>query len=836
MVAISRQCFFLHLTAFHLSPLHTHPAAENLMRPASRIAFYILFWTVWHCPTGCLAQTETVDFASQIQPLLAKRCYACHGPDSQEAGIRFDQRDTLTAQADSGQAAIVPGRSDESELIRRVISNDEATRMPPEGNPLSSAEVLALKAWIDAGAHYTKHWAFQPINRPALPLVNRREDALQPLDLFVLNKLERAGMRWQHQADPATLILRVYWDVTGLPPSPEVLAAWLERWDESSYADLVDQLLASPSMGERWARMWLDVVRYAESNSFERDNPKPNAWRFRDYIVRSFNSDKPFNQFVREQIAGDELDQVTTDSLIATGYYRLGLWDDEPADPLQARFDEYDDLVTTTGQAFLALTVNCARCHDHKIDPITQRDYYAMVAFLRDVTSYGDRGDQSSNNQLDLDTELAQQHRQLDSQIRSLERKLRKLEQLAITKMSAPDQRATEGEGRAKVLAEKLQAHLDADQWQEHQSLKAELSKLIEDKQSLPPRVTTLGLAKLDSSPPKTHILLRGSPQNEGPEVEPAFPELLGGGQPDLPANLEGATSAGRRRVLADWLASDKNWLTARVIVNRIWLHYFGRGIVRSPNNFGLMGDPPTHPELLDYLASNLIENGWTLKDIHRQILLSSTYQRSSQIDPASQSVDPSNNLFWRQNIKRLGAEQVRDGVLSATGQLNLEQSGPPMYPTLSAEVLASQSQPGRNWEHSPADQQARRSVYIHVKRSLPVPMLSVFDFPETDSSCEARFLTIQPAQALTLLNSQWMQEQAQFLLQRVEREVGKDLEKQAARCLQLCGELQPQPVDVQELVSLVERLVQEHQMSDLQARRSMALVALNLNRFLFLD
>ncbi len=811
------------------------PADERSMRRTVPFAAALL---VGLCTINLsrFAQADEVDFATTIQPILAKRCYSCHGPDTQQGGLRFDKREAALVEGESGQIAIVPGDAAKSELIKRITSHDESDRMPPEGKPLNNSEIEAMRSWIQGGAEFKKHWSFQPLSKPALPTLRVAQLARQPLDLFVLQRLEKAGLSWVEQADATTLVRRVYLDVTGLPPTPEELQSWTTNWNENSFAKLVDQLLANPSFGERWARMWLDVVRYAESNSFERDNPKPNAWRYRDYVINAFNSDKPYSQFMREQIAGDELDKVTQETLTATAYYRLGLWDDEPADPLQARFDEYDDIVTTTGQAFLALTVNCARCHDHKIDPITQGDYYSMVAFMRDVTSYADRGDQVSNNQLDINAEAAIAHKEADAKMRSLEKKLKKMEQEAIVKMPAPDQRATEGDGREKVLKEKLQSFMDEATWTEYSNLKSEYQQVTTVKKSLPPRDTTLGLAKLDPKPPTTYVLHRGSPQNQGKEVVPAFPELLGGGTPELPKMPDDAKSAGRRRVLADWLAANDNWLTARVIVNRIWLHYFGRGIVRSPNNFGLMGDIPTHPELLDYLATELIESGWSLKHIHRQILLSATYQLSSRSDAKLASIDPMNNMFWRQNLKRLGAEQVRDGVLAVTGELNLEKFGPPIYPTLSAEVLASQSQPGRNWEKSTVAQQARRSVYIHVKRSLPVPMLSVFDFPETDTSCEARFLTVQPGQALTLLNSQWMQEQAQHLLDRATREVGSDLSKQAERMLELVGSTKPAAEDVAELVALYERLKTRQSMDDSSARRNVALVALNLNQFIFVD
>ncbi|MGN6545953.1 MAG: DUF1553 domain-containing protein, partial [Aureliella sp.] len=518
-------------------------------------------------------------------------------------------------------------------------------------------------------------------------------------------------------------------------------------------------------------------------------------------------------------------------------YYRLGLWDDEPADPLQARFDEYDDLVTTTGQAFLALTINCARCHDHKIDPIPQADYYALVAFMRDVTTYGTRGDQTTNNQIELTgQELAEQYATLRNQIQELSQRIHKIEQAAIVKMPAPDQRATEGPERDKVLQEKLKEYLSADETAEYDELQKQKRGAERELRRLPPREMVLGLGKCEPTPPPTHVLLRGSPHAEGDVVAPAFPRLLTSEVPQLPPVAEGAKSAGRRRVLAEWLASKDNWLTARVIVNRVWQHYFGRGIARSPNNFGLMGDRPTHPQLIDFLATQLIDHDWSLKWLHREILLSSTYRQSSSQRSEAAEIDPDNNLFWRQSVRRLSAEQLRDSILAVTGQLNEEQFGASFYPTLSAEVLASQSRPGAGWGHSSPADQARRSIYIHVKRSLPVPMLAAFDFPETDISCEARFLTTQPGQALGMLNSQWMQEQAAALYARVCRDAGADVHARAARTLELVTSQKPSERDVDELVDLAARLQTKYQFDAEQAGRAMCLAALNINQFMYID
>ncbi len=780
---------------------------------------------------------KAVDFAAEIQPLLARKCYACHGPDQHEGGLRFDDRLTVIGEADSGLAAIVPGNEIKSELLRRVVASEESgERMPPEGKPLSESEVQLLSRWIAAGAEYSEHWAFRPPQRPPVPVTQAPNWAKQPLDQFILSKLETAGLSPVATAAPAELIRRVYLDVTGLPPAPEVVEELSRDWSEDSYVQLVDRLLAAPAFGERWARMWLDVVRYAETNSFERDGAKPNAWKYRDYVIDAMNGDLPYDQFIREQIAGDELDEVTPQSLTATGYYRLGLWDDEPADPLLAVFDGYDDLVTTTSQAFLGLTLNCARCHDHKIDPLLQKDYYAMVAFMRDVTPYASRGDGTTNNQVDINSDVGRMHDEFEARRKEIEKTTKQIERGAIKQMTAEEQRATEGPEREKVLRRELANYLEDDERAEYAKLKSELQNLLSKQSNLPPRETVLGLAKLDATPKATYLLLRGSPYNEGDVVEPSFPKLLGGGVPKIPEPNADASSSGRRRILAEWLASDSNWMTSRVIANRIWLHYFGRGIVRSPNNFGLMGDPPTHPELLDFLATELVRDDWQLKSLHRQILLSSTYRLSTHSRADALAQDPANNLFWRQNTRRLSAEQIRDSVLAIVGQLNEQLHGESMFVTLSAEVLASQSRPGSGWgESSPADQ-ARRSIYIHVKRSLPVPMLTAFDFPDTDTSCEARFLTTQPGQALTMLNSDWMQQQAQAFYQRLQREAGEDLQSQAHRCLELSTSRPAKQADVDELVGLVRRLKEKHNLSEQKAREAMCLVALNINSFFYVD
>jgi hypothetical protein len=498
----------------------------------------------------------------------------------------------------------------------------------------------------------------------------------------------------------------------------------------------------------------LDLVRFAETNSFERDSVKPHAWRYRDYVIRSFNEDKPYDQFVREQLAGDEFDPPTTDSIIATGFYRLGLWDDEPADRLLAKFDGLDDIVTTTGQVFLGLTVNCGRCHDHKIDPITQEDYYSLVAFFHNITPMSKQGP-------------------------TIERPI-----------------LVDGQADAKALA-------------------------VSDHG---PRA------------PETFVLLRGNPRSVGERVEPAFPVVLDSRRPEIPAAAPEDATSGRRMVLANWIASPDNRMTSRVMVNRIWQHHFGRGIVRSANNFGKNGSPPTHPELLDWLGEQFVACGWRMKAMHRLIMNSSTYRMSSQMDPVALAKDPTNDLFWRFDMRRLTAEEVRDSIHAVNGRLNGKMYGPGIYPEISKEVLAGQSRPGSGWGKSSAEEQARRSIYIHVKRSLLTPLLEAFDLPDPDSSCEARFVTTQPSQALALLNGEFLNRQAAAFAERLRREAGEEPASQVRRALELALCREPDPASVERGLRLIETLQTDEGVSADKALEYYCLMVFNLNEFMYLD
>ncbi|MEM6691615.1 MAG: PSD1 and planctomycete cytochrome C domain-containing protein [Planctomycetota bacterium] len=789
--------------------------------------------------TAC---AQSIDYTRDIQPILASRCYSCHGPDEAESGVRFDDRESVIAEAESGEFPIVPGDAEASEMLVRVLlEDDDYSRMPPEGDALTEAQIEALRKWINEGAPYKQHWAYEPVASVAVPQGHHEN----PIDNFVQASLDQVDLPMNGAADRRTLIRRVTYDLTGLPPSFEEIEAFCQSEDPFAYEKLVDRLLDSRQYGEKWGRHWLDLVRYAETNSFERDGAKPNAWKYRDYVIRSFNEDKPYDQFIREQLAGDELDEVTKETLTATGYYRLGIWDDEPADMLQARYDELDDIIATTGQALLGTTLNCARCHDHKIDPIKQRDYYAMVAAISDVTTWGTRRDQKSNNQLDVsDPGLIDKYRQSDERIASIEAQMREIEQAAIVQMPAPDQRATEGrpKERKRVLDAKLREYVDDETFKGYTRLKDELRAANDNRKQLPPRESIMALARVHERPEQTFVLYRGSPHSPTDPVEPGVPEILAGSAEtatleDNPFDLETPwikrRAVGRRKQLADWITSPENPMTARVMVNRIWQHHFGRGIVASTNNFGLMATPPTHPELLDWLAIKFVAGGWRFKSMHRMIVLSKTYQQTSTISDDHVRLDAQNLLLGGFPMRRLDAEELRDTMLAVSGQLNLQSYGPSIYPELSREVLLSQSKPGQGWYPSAPDQQNRRSVYVHVKRSLIMPMMAEFDFPDPDSSCEGRFKTLGPGQALALINGEFARNCASVIAEDLGGEASDEFVSMA---IQKTMGREATQFDQEEAKRLITELEQHPGVDEQRARQLYVLSLLNRNEFLFLD
>jgi hypothetical protein len=771
--------------------------------------------------------------------VLARRCYSCHGPTASEGGLRLDEPEAALAELESGLHAIVPGNAAESALLARVAAADEAERMPPTGKPLAASEIEELRKWIAAGAKWEKHWAFVPPQRHTPPPVRDNAWSQNPIDAFVFARLQHERLAPAAPADRRTIARRAFFGVMGLPPTNEQLDGFLNDAEPGAWERLVDSLLASPHYGERWARHWLDLVRFAETNSFERDGLKPNAWKYRDYVIRSFNTDKPYDQFLREQLAGDELDTVSDETIIATGYYRLGIWDDEPADPLQARYDDFDDIISTTSQAMLGLTVGCARCHDHKIDPIPQTDYYGLLAFFADITPYADINarDPEQNSVWDMSTHDERAKRAaLREKAELVRQEMTSIEDVGIRRMTAMEQEISRTPDRQRLIDDKLERYLNVSEWGLYQDTKKRLQSVQNKIKNLPEPNAALALARCEPKPATTHVLVRGNPHVPGDVVEPHFPALFGEKPPVIPPVAEGSRSAGRRRVLAGWIASPRNMLTARVIVNRVWQHHFGRGLVRSSSNFGGLGTPPTHPDLLDFLALWLVDHNWQLKPLHRLIMTSNAYRMSSAGDPKALTIDPANDLLWRFDMRRLSGEEIRDASLVTSGQFNPAMFGPGFYPKLSQEVLATQSRPGDGWGKSMPKEQARRSIYIHVKRSLLPPMLTAFDFPDVDSSCEGRFVTTQPGQALAMLHSDFINEQAGKLAERAMQEAGSDPRAQVAHVLRLTLQRPAADEEIAEGLELLGRLTTKRGQKPNEALRYWCLAVLNLNEFCYLD
>ena len=1109
-----------------------------------------------HAQRPSITAEQRKFFVEKVQPILVGRCVKCHGGEDKVASeFYITSRAAVLRGGELGPAVALDDPM-ASQLLTAV--RYEELEMPPSGK-LPAAEIAVLERWVRDGlpwppemekepAHVVerkpagvteedrKYWAYQPIVEPAVPAANDSAWVRTPVDAFILNKLEAAGIAPTTFATPRSLIRRATYDLTGLPPSPEEVAAFEREVGrgfelaasaaekaaaEKAYVALIDRLLASPHYGEKWGRHWLDLVRYAETHGYERDSAKPAAWRYRDYVVSSFNQDKPYDRFLREQLAGDQLPQITPETLAATGYYRLGTWDDEPADRDLARYEVLDGVVSTTSSVVLGMSVGCARCHDHKKDPIAQRDYYKLLACFRDITDmnsqnlrrFATEAEQAAHRKLAAEKEAreagwygelyAMQRKFLNEasahgvvtdgvqgddlaelryklyrdtwktlpNFRALkieeegavtgpplvslgvasrmeaiglvfEGKLKvpragsykfdgvaraglrllvdgrtvldapdngfhevtnsielpagflsfRLEYFNATQQpklslvwSGPDFRlrplsadpATKSPGEKdiewayttkppgkgwqqekfddsrwergrggfgvrgtpgakvgtvwktkdiylrrplelkavpkrftfdlhhdedveiflngeRVFAE--QGHLreyrriglgpeatsalhvgtnviavhcrqtgggqfvdvrptDATQTlddviRQHGTTvlgKAEseryldvLTKLTESRAApLPPPGTDI-MAVETRTPPPTHVLLRGLPQAEGDLVTAGVPDVLvpAGYQLPLsaPGDAKGTPAPSARVALVDWLVAADNPATARVLANRLWQYHFGRGLVGSANDFGKLGEMPTHPELLDWLAADLVRGEWRLKRVHRLLMTSSTYRLSSTATEAGLARDPGNHLRWRFDMRRLAAEEVRDSILAATGSLDLRLGGPSVYPPIPQEVLAGQSRPGLGWPTSKGPDANRRSLYVHVKRSLQLPIMAVFDQADTDSSCAARYTTTVPTQALGMLNGEFIHEQAAALAVRLEKEHPGDRPAQVRRATELTTQRTPTSAELAADVKFLEATQKEDQLSYAEALELYCLMALNTNELFYLD
>jgi Protein of unknown function (DUF1549)/Protein of unknown function (DUF1553) len=712
------------------------------------------------------------------------------------------------------------------------------------------------------------HRAFRRVQAPDVPGVKDPAWVRTPVDAFVLARLEAAGLRPALPADPRTLLRRVYLDLIGLPPTPAEQKAFLEDASPDAYSRVVDALLARPEYGERWGRHWLDVARYAETNGYERDGPKPSAWRYRDYVIDAFNKDKPFDRFVIEQLAGDELPESDAETQIATTFLRLGTFDDEPANPHIDRYDQLDDVLGVTATAFLGLTLRCARCHDHKFEPFSQADYYRMLAVFEPLV-------RPQNGRLELDRpvgtdiELAAYRQRIakqEAERAELTRKIEACEGPIRSRLLAgaagvksttlpPDAVAAFGAEPGKRtkaqtdLVKKYAAQLNKDvRAAATAEERTQLASLERDRTAVearrppePPRGYIWH--EQGTTAPVTHIFKRGDPDKPLAEVPPGLPAVLVRADPAKP--IPTAHSTGRRTWLARWVASPDNPLTARVMVNRVWQHHFGRGIVATPNDFGVMGEAPTHPELLDWLAARFVADGWRLKPLHRLLVLSNTYRESSSLGAREDASgnDRRLSLFGRRTQPRLEAEAVRDSILAVSSRLNARRGGPSVYPLLPRAVLDGQSMPGDGWGHSDPAEAARRSIYVYSKRAIAPPELELLDTPDTTSPCEQRTISTTAPQALTFLNGAFTQEQSAYFADRLSREAGAEAAERIrlAFALALC-----RPPRAEELALALDFLKRQERRIAAEAKgktpgdaaaRALAdfcLVLLNANEFVY--
>ena len=710
---------------------------------------------------------QPVDFRRDVLPILSEQCFACHGFDeaARQAGLRLDTFEGATGIADSGEHPIVPGKPDASELLRRIVSDDEAERMPPPETEqeLTPQQKDILRRWIAAGGEYKKHWSFQsPIAVEPPELVGVPHE----IDRFVQSRLLEQNIKPSPRADEAVLLRRLSLDLIGIPPTVAELDDYLvaaAKDSDAAYRDAVDRLLASPHYGERWGRWWLDQARYADSNGYSVDAPR-QIWKFRDWVIEALNHDMPFDQFTIEQLAGDLLPHPSQSQKVATGFHRNTQINQEGGiDKEQFRIDSVFDRVATTSTVWLGLTIGCAQCHDHKFDPISQHDYYRLFAFFNNqdepsIKVYDDPAEVPR-----LKKELKQVETQLNElvakhvgEVASWESSLDSTEE---ARQKLPkDIRNILKVGKDKRNASqrrKLYAFTAGKNDSSYESLEKQFDEL---SRKLNGSATTL-VMKEREAPRKSTVFIKGDFTRPSDEVKPHTPSVL--------HPLESAKDYANRLDLAQWIVSPDNPLTARVIVNRVWQVYFGRGIVETENDFGTLGTPPTHPKLLDWLATELQNRKWSLKALHRLIVTTQTYQQSSSVRRDLAEVDPNNYLLARQTRLRLEAELIRDVSLSVSGLLSRKIGGPPVFPPIPAGVM-NRGQVNRAWKASEGEDRYRRGIYTFVYRATPPPSLNVFDAPDGFSTCTHRSRSNTPLQALTLLNDKAFVEFAEALEKRI--------------------------------------------------------------------
>jgi hypothetical protein len=710
---------------------------------------------------------DRVDFNRDIRPILSEHCYQCHGPDqkARKADLRLDRKEDAFRDR-SGYAAIVPGKVDESELMARVSARDPEEVMPPPKTkkPLSLTQIELLRRWIAEGAKWDTHWSYALPAVISAPQVKDRQWPRNPIDQFVLARLEREGLSPSPEADRATLIRRVTLDLVGLPPTPEEVESFENDARPGAYERVVDRLLASPHYGERQARPWLDQARYADTNGYEKDAIR-SIWLYRDWVIRAINRDLRFDQFTVEQIAGDLLPDATFDQRIATGFHRNTIINTEGGtDDEEFRVAAIIDRVNTTAQVWLGTTIACAQCHDHKYDPFAQKEYFQLFAFFNSTAD----GGRSPAPELGVPT--PRQSARQDALRAERARWQSTLEE--VMKQGAVL--------RVKSIQEKIGV----------------LKK--QEKAVHPP--TTMVMTEL-AEPRATHVLVRGSHNVKGERVSPGVPAVLHAFPSDQPRNRLG---------LARWLVDPRNPLVGRVIMNRLWAQSFGRGIVETSEDFGVQGEAPTHPDLLAGLAKEFVRQGWSGKAMQRLVVTSATYRQSSRVTPDRLERDPYNRLFSRGPRFRMEVEMLRDQALATSGLLKRTIGGPSVFPYQPDGIWFTPYSSDR-WTESRGGDQFRRGLYTFWRRSAPYPAFMVFDAPSREVCCERRARTNTPLQALATLNDPGFVQPAAALARRIVREVEGTTENRALRAFRIVLARKPLPAELRQLVELYQENLEEY-------------------------
>jgi mono/diheme cytochrome c family protein len=784
-------------------------------------------------------------FELYIRPILSAKCVACHGESKQEGGLRLDSLPEMLEGGESGPA-IAKGKPEESLLVEAI--KYESFEMPPDGR-LSEEEILRMQAWVADGAVWPEHqppirtaskritdedrqwWAFRPLFKPTVPSIRHANGSHNPIDQFVYARLHQREMRPAPRANDVTLVRRLYFDLIGLPPSPAQIDEYLAEDVATRWERLIDKLLANPAYGEHWARYWLDLVRYAESDGWNQDAYRPHIWHYRDYVVRALNDDKPYPEFVQQQLAGDQLPGDDPDNLAATGFLRLGIYEYNQRDAESHWKDVIDEITDVTGDVFLGLGMACTRCHDHKFDPLLRRDYYQLRAFFEPLIWCDDDYYASDADLADYEQKLEtwkEATSEVRGQIDALLQPYRNRKWASTVDkfplniqacFNKPEHERTSWEHQmAYLIGRQFEEEgggplgaLSKEDKEKHKLLKEELSEWNNLKPTAPPRLMTA----IEYAGAISPTLIPGN--ISGPPIAPGFPEVMS----ELTMSVGSGVStheapAGRRARLAAWICHPDNPLTTRVIVNRVWQHHFGQGITATPNDLGRLGKLPSHPELLDWLAVSFVENGWSFKRLHKLILSSATWQQSSRHPDQEmyERQDPEELLLWRARIRRLGAEQIRDAMLSVAGNLQVQVGGP-----------------------SVDRKSTRRSLYLKSLRNRPDEFMHTFDAANGLKSTAERNRTTTSLQALLMMNGPFCLQQADMFAKRLEQRTSPNVKEMLRFAFRLAWGRAPTDAELQQAVSFVGDAATANDKVAVRCRiTDFCHALLNSNEFIYLD